>query len=162
MPFCFRRLFVVLWAVTWLLGGMTATVGYAEPNYIRDIWLDTARQRHVNVRISYAAPRREMPDAAPVLLFSSPQGWRWGGHKDHYEYLAEEIASRGVVMVTIGHYHLEETEGTREAFADIYPGILTGARNDIAVDRYEDMQFILRELERINAEQRPNWPALDT
>ncbi len=39
---------------------------------------------------------------------------------------------------------------------------MTGKRNDIAVDRYEDMRFILQELERINAEKRPNWPALDT
>ncbi len=167
MPFRFRRFItdhgIVQWVIWVLLGWcMTVGVAHAEPYYLRDIWLDTTRQRHVNVRISYAAPRREASDAAPILLFSSPQGWRWGGHQDHYEYLAEEMADRGVVMVTIGHYHLEETEGTHESFADIYPGILTGVRNDIAIDRYEDVRFVLRELERINAEKRPNWPAYDT
>jgi hypothetical protein len=157
--------------------------GSVEPRYIREIWLDEARQRHVNVRI--ALPPRGVPQensqgdspgdsqqgsqrdsrqdsgALPVLLFSTPQGFRWGGHIDHYTALAEELLRRGVVMVTVSHYDLAESMGAHERFSDIYPGILAGARNDASVDRFEDCLFVLDALARINGEQRDGWPILD-
>ena len=151
-------LFAVL---LWILS--TSPLSAGEPYYIREIWLDQTRQRHVNVRISFAASRQDTHrlEAQPLFLFSLPQGWRWGGYQDHYEYLATDLAQRGVVMVTVSHYDAEETAGTRETFAQLYPDILTGTRNDVSVDRYEDMRFVLSELARINAEQRADWPILD-
>jgi hypothetical protein len=129
----------------------------------REIWLDTARQRHVNVRI--ALPPRGAAQAQgaamPVVLFSAPQGFRYGGHVDAYEPLAEMLLKRGVVMVMVFHYDLLEQMGRNERFADIYPGIRTGARNDAPVDRFEDCLFVLDQLSRINAERRDGWPTLD-
>lgn len=145
----------------WL--GTTTPLSADEPYYLRDIWLDPARQRHVNVRLSFTTSRRNAKDltAQPLLLFSMPQGWRWGGYQDQYEYLAAELAQRGLVMVTIGHYHIDETTGKNETFSALYPGIQTGTRHDASVDRYEDMRFVLRELARINARQPADWPILD-
>jgi len=55
--------------------------------------------------------------------------------------------------------------GPNERFQDIYPGILTGSRNDPAVDRFEDCLFVLDKLARINGgqsgERRDAWPRLD-
>ena len=146
-----------------LWGCMLAPWAAAEPHYIREIWLDAQRQRHVNVRMSFAASRQQdqTAHAQPIFIFSLPQGWRWGGHQDHYEYLATELAQRGVVMITVSHYDAMETANTTETFADIYPDILTGNQQDAAVDRYEDIRFILGQLTRINAEQRATWPSLD-
>jgi hypothetical protein len=148
---------MVIWYCT------VASFVTAEPYYIREDWLDKVRQRHVNVRISFPESIRtsNIPEALPVLLFSTPQGWRWGGHRDYYEYLAEEMANRGVSMVTISHYEASEKLSQNETFDEVYPGILTGTRHDAAVDRYEDSLFVLRELARINTEQRPGWPVLD-
>jgi len=136
--------------------------------YIHEIWLDPARQRHVNVRIALpplGSPRLGSPQrsggAMPVLLFTAPQGFRWDGHADQYEPLAEELMRRGVVMVTVTHYDLAEPMGPGERFQDIYPGILTGSRNDPAVDRFEDCLFVLATLARINSERRDAWPRLD-
>ncbi len=148
-------------ALVWL--AVVPALSAAEPYHIREIWLDAVRQRHVHVRISFPAPRRVVPNAAalPLFLFSVPQGWRLGGYHDFYEYLTVEMARRGVVMVTVSHYDLLETGGTKEAFAAIYPGILTGNRQDASVDRYEDMRFVIRQLAQIDAEKRPGWPAMD-
>lgn len=134
-----------------------------EARYIREIWLDESRQRHVNVRIALPHPAAPHADSAalPVLLFSTPQGFRWGGHTDHYTELAEELLQRGVVMVTVNHYDLDEPMEGGERFSDIYPGIRTGKREDAAVDRFEDCLFVLDELARIDAEGRDGWPGLD-
>lgn len=134
-----------------------------ELRLTREIWLDTARQRHVNVRI--ALPPRGAAQtqgaAMPVALFSAPQGFRWGGHVDGYEPLAEMLLKRGVVMVMVFHYDLHEQMGANERFAEIYPGIQTGKRNDAPVDRFEDCLYVLDKLSNINAERRDGWPALD-
>lgn len=137
--------------------------GGVEPRYVREIWLDEARQRHVNVRIALPPPGelQKNPGPLPLLLFSAPQGFRWGGHMDHYTALSRELVQRGVVMVTLSHYDVDEPMGAHERFSDIYPGILTGARNDAAVDRFEDCLFVLDELARIDGEDRDGWPALD-
>ncbi len=129
----------------------------------REIWLDESRQRHVNVRIALPPRGKPRDEAAamPVVLFSAPQGFRWGGHVDGYEPLAEMLLKRGVVMVMVFHYDLLEQMGANERFADIYPGIRTGARNDAPVDRFEDCLFVLDRLSRTNAEKRDAWPALD-
>lgn len=130
---------------------------------VREVWLDTERQRHVNVRI--ALPPRGTAQAAgaamPVALFSAPQGFRWGGHVDGYEPLAEMLLKRGVIMVMVFHYDLREQMGTNETFAEIYPGIQTGKRNDAPVDRFEDCLYVLDQLSRINTERREGWPMLD-
>lgn len=133
---------------------------FAEPLFLREIWFDEARQRHVNVKLAF--PRSgPSKDAMPVLLFSAPQGWRWGGQRDSYEYLADEMVNQGIAMVIMSHYDITETQGTPEKFADIYPGILTGSRHDHAVDRYEDGRFVLRELTRRNGQSLPGWPKLE-
>ncbi len=134
----------------------------AEPRYLREIWFDEARQRHVNVKLAFPETTSS-EHVMPVLLFSTPQGWRWGGHRDSYEYLADEMIRHGIAMVIMSHYDITETEGTseKERFEDIYPGILTGSISDPAIDRYEDGQFVLRELERKNTLSLAGWPPLD-
>jgi hypothetical protein len=142
----------------------TASAGDGvDARYIREIWLDETRQRHVNVRIALPPSRALQADTAPlpVLLFSTPQGFRWGGHTDHYTELSEELLRRDVVMVTVSHYDLAEPMEGAERFSDIYPGIRTGLRNDAAVDRFEDCLFVLDELARLNGETRDGWPTLD-
>lgn len=133
----------------------------AEARYVREVWLDDARQRHVNVRITLPPPGSPHAGPLPVLLFSTPQGFRWGGHTDHYTELAEELLRRGVAMVTLFHYDLAEPMEPHERFSDIYPGIRTGERNDASVDRFEDCRFVLEELARIDREARDGWPTLD-
>ncbi len=129
---------------------------------VREVWLDTARQRHVNVRIALPPQGVQGKSTAmPVALFSAPQGFRWGGHVDGYEPLAEMLLKRGVVMVMVFHYDLQEQMGANERFSDIYPGIQTGKRNDAPVDRFEDCLYVLDTLGRINGERRVGWPALD-
>lgn len=138
---------------------MTASLVAAEPLFLREIWLDEARQRHVNVKLAF--PKSPSDQAMPVLLFSAPQGWRWGGQRDSYEYLADEMVNSGVAMVIMSHYDITETAGTPEKFEDVYPGILAGSRHDPAVDRYEDGQFVMRELARLNGQGLSGWPKLD-
>lgn len=159
-----RSLRALLVAAMWCATGFAAAASADEPYHLREVWLDAARQRHVNVRISFAAPRHQDPAQRPqaVFLFSSPDGYRWGGYHDHYEYLAEELARRGIVMVTLSHFDVHEPLEPHETFAQVYPGILTGRRDDPPVDRYDDMRFVLRELARIDAERRGDWPVLDT
>lgn len=130
-----------------------------EVRYLRERWLDTTRQRHVNVRIALPATPAEAP--MPVLLFSSPQGFRWGGHQEQYVPLTREMVRRGVVMVTVSHVDADEPLNAAERFADVYPGVLTGSRNDPSVDRYEDMRFVLAELERRQAQGAAAQPRLD-
>lgn len=134
-----------------------------EARFVREIWLDPARQRHVNVRI--ALPTKDAlqhkKDAMPVLLFSAPQGYRWGGYADNYEDLSQEMLKRGVVTVTVSHYDIDEPMGPNERFADVYPGVRTGTRNDPAVDRYEDWQFVLNELNTLNQRKTKDWPVLN-
>lgn len=142
-----------------LSGFIMVSLVTAEPLFLREIWFDETRQRHVNVKLAF--PKSPSEQAMPVLLFSAPQGWRWGGQRDSYEYLADEMVNNGVAMVIMSHYDITETQGTPEKFADIYPGILTGSVNDPAVDRYEDGQFVLRELARGNGQALPRWPKLD-
>ncbi len=134
-----------------------------EARFIREIWLDPARQRHVNVRIAFLTldAMAEQKAAMPVLLFSAPQGYRWGGYADNYEDLSQEMLKRGVVTVTVSHYDIDEPMGPNERFAEVYPGVLTGARNDPAVDRYEDWLFVMRELAARNQRQLKGWPALN-
>jgi hypothetical protein len=137
--------------------------GGPEVRYIREIWLDPARQRHVNVRI--ALPPKDLAqqrrDAMPLLLFSAPQGFRWGGYADNYEELSQEMLRRGVVTVTVSHYDIDEPMGANERFADVYPGVQTGARNDAAVDRYEDWLFVLDRLKTLNQGKAGDWPPLN-
>jgi hypothetical protein len=134
-----------------------------EERYLREIWLDPARQRHVNVRIALppVSALRERREPMPVLLFSGPQGFRWGGHADHYEDLSQEMLRRGVVMVMMSHVDIEEPMSANQRFADVYPGILTGRRNDAAVDRYEDALFVLERLQAQNQRRAEDWPVLD-
>lgn len=134
-----------------------------EERYIREIWLDHTRQRHVNVRI--ALPTRQAllqkPAPMPVLLFSAPQGFRWGGLADHYEDLSQDLLRRGIVTVTVAHYDREEPLSPNDRFEDVYPGIQTGSRHDAAVDRYEDMRFVLEQLKVRNLRRADDWPVLD-
>lgn len=134
-----------------------------EERYVREVWLDPARQRHVNVRIALppVAAARQRREPMPVLLFSAPQGFRWGGLADHYEDLSQEMLRRGVVTVTVAHYDIDEPMTVGERFADIYPGILTGTRADPAVDRFEDARFVLERLAALNARRAEDWPVLD-
>ncbi len=126
---------------------VAAPLSAEEPVNLREIWLDDARQRHVNVRIS-------LPTAGdppfPVVLFSSPQGFRWGGYVDHYNDIAEELAGRGIAMVLVSHYDLDEPLSEGETFQDVYPGIRTGSRNDASVDRHDDVRFVLDSLARFD------------
>jgi len=142
----------------------------AGPSFrlLREVWLDTARQRHVNVRITLPARGALSAQAdqgkappMPVALFSAPQGFRWGAHVDHYEPLAEMLLKRGIVLAMVFHFDLHEQMGVNETFADIYPDIQTGKRNDAPVDRFEDCLFVLDRLSKINTERREGWPALD-
>lgn len=134
-----------------------------QVRYIREWWLDEARQRHVQVRI--ALPPKAAGATAqapmPVLLFSTPQGWRWGGYAEHYRELSAEMLRRGVVTVTVSHPDLDEPMGANERWADVYPGVLTGKRNDAPVDRFEDWGFVLRRLQAMAAQKAGDWPALD-
>lgn len=130
----------------------------------RERWLDTERQRHVLVRMALPALPAPGPASAaplPVLLFSSPQGYRWSGHTDQYVDLSRELLRRGIVMVTVSHVDADEPMAAHERFADVYPGVLTGARNDPSVDRYEDLRFVIRQLEALNAGAASGWPRLD-
>ena len=81
---------------------------------------------------------------------------------DHYEPLAEMLLKRGIVLAMVFHFDLHEQMGVNETFADIYPDIQTGKRNDAPVDRFEDCLFVLDRLSKINTERREGWPALDT
>jgi hypothetical protein len=134
-----------------------------EARYLREVWLDTDRLRHVNVRIALPLKSALPPAdrAMPVLLFSAPQGYRWGGYADNYEDLSQEMLKRGVVTVTVAHYDIDEPMGPNERFSDVYPGILTGKRHDPAVDRYEDWLFVLRELQTRNQRRLDAWPTLN-
>ena len=71
------------------------------------------------------------------------------------------LLKRGVVMVMVFHYDLHEQMGTNERFAEIYPGIQTGKRNDAPVDRFEDCLYVLDKLSKFNVERRDGWPTLD-
>jgi hypothetical protein len=137
----------------------------AEPEvrYIREIWLDPDRQRHVNVRIALPtkAVAQRQRDAMPLLLFSAPQGFRWGGYADNYEDLSQEMLRRAVVTVTVSHYDIDEPMNANERFSDVYPGVLTGARHDPAVDRYEDWLFVLNQLKTLSPSKAGDWPPLD-
>ncbi len=134
-----------------------------EARYLREIWLDPARQRHVNVRIALPTLQATalQKDAMAVMLFSAPQGYRWGGYADNYEDLSQEMLKRGVVTVTVSHYDLDEPMGPNERFADVYPGVKTGLRSDPAVDRYEDWLFVLGELHARNQRKLKDWPLLN-
>ena len=134
-----------------------------EERYIREVWLDPVRQRHVNVRIALPTRQtlKQRAGPMPVLLFSAPQGFRWGGLADHYEDLSQDLLRRGIVTVTVAHYDLEEPLSPNERFADVYPGIQTGTRRDAAVDRYEDMIFVLERLQTQNQRRADDWPVLD-
>lgn len=137
--------------------------GGPEVRYVREIWLDPVRQRHVNVRIALPpklAVQGNEP-ALPVLLFSAPQGFRWGGYADNYEDLSQALLQRGVVTVTLSHYDLEEPMSAGQRFSDVYPGIQTGKRNDPAVDRYEDGLFVLGQLAQLNERLAGGGPRLD-
>jgi predicted dienelactone hydrolase len=129
--------------------------------WLRERWLDTERQRHVQVRIALPPPSSGAGSPLPVLLFSSPQGFRWSGHTDQYVELSRELLRRGIVMVTVAHPDADEPMGAHERFADVYPGLLTGARNDPSVDRFEDMRFVIRQLEALNQRPGSDWPSLD-
>ncbi|MBL8327633.1 MAG: hypothetical protein JNJ71_02205 [Rubrivivax sp.] len=167
-PLRTASLWLLAIALLWLAAGPAwaikqRVIREPEVRYVREVWLDAARQRHVNVRIGLptreAARLRSGP--MPVMLFSAPQGFRWGGYADHYEDLSQEMLRRGVVMVMMSHYDIEEPMSANERFADVYPGILTGARNDPAVDRYEDALFVLAQLQARHAARADDWPALD-
>jgi hypothetical protein len=135
-----------------------------EVRYVREVWLDPARQRHVNVRIALPpkqALEGKVTSALPVLVFSAPQGFRWGGYADNYEDLSQALLQRGIVTVTLSHYDLDEPMSAGQGFSDVYPGIQTGARNDPAVDRYEDGLFVLSQLAKLNERQANDWPRLD-
>lgn len=160
----FARRPVVCAVLLAVFGGVAASAAErVESRYVREVWLDPARDRHVNVRITLPDP--DAPPAAsgplPVLLFSTPQGFRWGGHTDHYVAMAEALMRQGIVMVAVHHYDLDEVMEPGERFGDIYPGIRTGARNDASVDRFEDLLFVLEQLERIDGEGREDWPGLE-
>ena len=156
---------LLLTDVAWALG--KRPVREPEVRYVREVWLDAARQRHVNVRI--ALPTREATREAarqrrepmPVMLFSAPQGFRWGGYSDHYEDLSQEMLRRGVVTVTLSHYDIDEPMNAHERFADVYPGIQTGTRHDAAVDRFEDALFVLQQLETLGKARAGDWPILN-
>lgn len=165
-----RKLWCLLCACCVLLLGAGSAWGFKPrvirepvPRYIREIWLDPVRQRHVNVRIALPTPDmvRQRQDAMPLLLFSAPQGFRWGGYADNYEDLSQEMLQRGVVTVTVSHYDADEPMNANERFADVYPGVKTGTRNDAAVDRYEDWLFVLERLKALNQRRPADWPALD-
>ncbi|MFN9448595.1 MAG: alpha/beta hydrolase family protein [Rubrivivax sp.] len=161
-----------VWLTAWpvlLLGVVSAACAQGlpapdtpQPSFQRERWLDTARQRHVMLRIAWPAAAVDAGVSAwPVLLMSSPQGFRWSGHTDHYVELSREMVRRGVVMVTVSHVDADEPMTGQERFADVYPGVLTGSLNDPSVDRFEDLRFVLRELERLAAQPAPGRPRLD-
>ncbi len=116
---------------------------YAVAQWTAD-WVDASRSRTVPVRIYYPA---EGAGPFPVIVFSHGLG----GSRDGYSYLGERWASRGYVSVHPQHVgsdsailrSLRPLKALRDAAAD--------PRN--AVNRPEDITFVLDTLTRLNSSQ---------
>jgi dienelactone hydrolase len=121
----------------------------------RFTWRDSRRDRDVPVKI-YSPSTDHAP--LPIIIFSHGLG----GTRDTYEYLGRHWASHGYFVVHIQHLGSDDAvwrdaglfrgrSALRKAVAD--------PRN--AINRPQDVSFVIDELERLNREMSPYQRQLD-
>lgn len=107
-----------------------------------EAWTDTERSRTIPVKIY-------QPDGAgpfPVVIFSHGLG----GSREAAPYLGERLASWGFLAIHIQHPGSDEEVWAGLSTRRAIMGALREAVRDpqTAIDRFEDMPFVLDEIER--------------
>lgn len=148
-------LFSALW---WHTPQATCADPISSSNEIstaRFTWRDAKRNRDVPVKL-YSPSTNLAP--FPVIIFSHGLG----GTRDTYEYLGRHWASHGYFVVHVQHLGSDDAvwrnaglfggmSAMRKAVAD--------PRN--AINRPQDISFVIDELERLNREKSPYQQQLD-
>jgi len=118
-------------------------------------WHDSKRDREVPVKI-YSPTTNRAP--RPVIIFSHGLG----GTRDTYEYLGRYWAGHGYFVVHIQHLGSDDAVWRK---AGLFRGkaamrkAVADPRN--AINRPQDVSFVIDELERLNREKSPYQQQLD-
>lgn len=125
-----------------MAGTLFAETGPNRVTTQTDLWNDAERGRNINVKL-YVPDTRETP---PVVIFSHGLG----GSVDAAPYLGRHLASWGILTIHIQHpgSDSEVWRGLRSR-AKIFAALGAAARDPKnSIDRFEDLHFVLDELER--------------
>ncbi|MBC7365107.1 MAG: acetylhydrolase [Candidatus Aminicenantes bacterium] len=144
----------------WLTAGVALSAGSraealfnAEPGdkfevkVLREVWLDTNRQRQIPVKIYYPAEKKE---PAAVIVFSHGLA----GSREGYEYLGRFWAENGLISVHLQHVGSDEEvwKGKKQPLAEMKKAAANGMN---AVERARDVSFCLDRLGTLNLEEGP-------
>ncbi|MCL2742958.1 MAG: hypothetical protein FWE67_03820 [Planctomycetaceae bacterium] len=115
-------------------------------------WYDTARERSVPVRF-FAPDSNEKSTPAPLILLSHGLG----GSREGFGYLGQALSENGYIAAAMQHTGSDANLRTaRKSGETSLQAMARAANADEAQHRYEDVKFILAELEERNREKSKN------
>lgn len=111
-------------------------------------WYDAARERSVPVRFFMPDSKVNQPPFPAVLLSHG-----LGGSREGFGYLGQALAENGYIAAVMQHTGSDiNLRFTRKSGETSLQAMSRAANADEAKQRYEDVKFVLAELEKRNSE----------
>lgn len=120
---------------------------YGVDTFLLDL-NDQARDRTVPIKVYLP---KDTDTLCPTVLISHGLG----GSREGLSYLGNHLASHGYITVHLQHPGSDESVWKGLPLKDILPAMRKAAANpQVAIDRANDVPFVLDELERLNKDKQ--------